>query len=175
MKIIILGAGQVGSTVVQSLVSESNDITVVDQNPLFLKSLSDQFNIKTTAGRASHPEVLIRAGIEDADLILAVTNSDETNMVACQIAHLAVGEGQQRQGEAEQHRGDGDPDQIGGKNPLQAVEEFSLVVARTAQAEQETKQKSTGEHRHDHDGDPIEAGFDGKPADAVDRLQADHG
>jgi trk system potassium uptake protein TrkA len=87
MKIIILGAGQVGSTVVQSLVSESNDITVVDQNPLFLKSLSDQFNIKTTAGRASHPEVLIRAGIEDADLILAVTNSDETNMVACQIAH----------------------------------------------------------------------------------------
>ncbi len=87
MKIIILGAGQVGSTVAQSLVSESNDITVVDQNPLLLKSLSDPFDIKTTAGRASHPDVLIRAGIEDADLILAVTNSDETNMVACQIAH----------------------------------------------------------------------------------------
>lgn len=87
MKIIILGAGQVGTTVAQSLVSEAYDITVVDQQPELLKDLQDRLDIKTVTGHASHPDVLRRAGIEDADLILAVTNSDETNMVACQIAH----------------------------------------------------------------------------------------
>ncbi|MDT8384824.1 MAG: Trk system potassium transporter TrkA [Gammaproteobacteria bacterium] len=87
MKIIILGAGQVGTTVAQSLANEANDITVVDQQPALLKELQDRLDIKTVTGHASHPEVLYRAGIEDADLVLAVTNSDETNMVACQIAH----------------------------------------------------------------------------------------
>ena len=87
MKIIILGAGQVGSTVAQSLSSEANEITVVDRLPGLLKELQDHLDIRTVAGHASHPDVLIDAGIEDADLILAVTNSDETNMVACQIAH----------------------------------------------------------------------------------------
>jgi trk system potassium uptake protein TrkA len=87
MKIIILGAGQVGTSVAQSLVSEANDITVVDENPLLLDNLQDRLDIKTVCGFASHPSVLIRAGIDDADLVLAVTNSDETNMIACQIAH----------------------------------------------------------------------------------------
>lgn len=87
MKIIILGAGQVGSSVAKSLVSEANDITVVDQDPLLLKMLQERIDIRTIVGYASHPEVLRRAGIEDADMILAVTNSDETNMLACQIAH----------------------------------------------------------------------------------------
>ncbi|MBU2478721.1 MAG: Trk system potassium transporter TrkA, partial [Gammaproteobacteria bacterium] len=87
MKIIILGAGQVGTTVAHSLAGEANDITVVDQQPQLLKELQDRIDIKTVTGHASYPDVLIRAGIEDADLILAVTNSDETNMVACQIAH----------------------------------------------------------------------------------------
>ena len=87
MKIIILGAGQVGSSVAQNLASEANDITVVDSRPEILRDLQDRIDIRTVMGSASHPEVLTRAGAEDADMILAVTNSDETNMVACQVAY----------------------------------------------------------------------------------------
>jgi len=87
MKIIILGAGQVGSSVAANLASEANDITVVDTNTVRLQELQDRFDLRTVAGEGSHPEVLLRAGAEDADMILAVTNSDETNMVACQIAY----------------------------------------------------------------------------------------
>ncbi len=87
MKIIILGAGQVGSTVAQALASEANDITVVDQCPELLRALQEHLDIRTVLGHASHPSVLVQAGIEDADLMLAVTNSDETNMVACQMAY----------------------------------------------------------------------------------------
>ena len=83
MKIIILGAGQVGSSVAQNLASEANDITVVDHRADILQDLQDRIDIRTVVGSASHPEVLMRAGAEDADMILAVTNSDETNMVAC--------------------------------------------------------------------------------------------
>lgn len=85
MKILILGAGQVGSSVAASLAREDNDITVVDTNNDLLQELQDHFDIRTVQGTASHPDVLARAGAEDADLILAVTNSDETNIVACQI------------------------------------------------------------------------------------------
>ena len=87
MKIIILGAGQVGSSVAQNLASEANDITVVDNRPEVLRDLQDRIDIRTVIGPASHPEVLTRAGAEDADMILAVTNSDETNMIACQVAY----------------------------------------------------------------------------------------
>ncbi len=87
MKIIILGAGQVGSSVAQNLASEANDITVVDSRPEILRELQDRIDIRTVIGPASHPEVLTRAGAEDADMILAVTNSDETNMIACQVAY----------------------------------------------------------------------------------------
>ncbi|HHJ13079.1 MAG TPA: Trk system potassium transporter TrkA [Gammaproteobacteria bacterium] len=87
MKIIILGAGQVGSSVAQNLSSEANDITVVDHRADILRDLQDRIDIRTVAGAASHPEVLMRAGAEDADMILAVTNSDETNMIACQVAY----------------------------------------------------------------------------------------
>ncbi len=88
MKIIILGAGQVGTTVAQRLASEANEITVVDQRPELLKALRERLSVRTVTGHASYPEVLRRAGIEDADLMLAVTDSDETNMVACQMAYL---------------------------------------------------------------------------------------
>lgn len=88
MKIIILGAGQVGSSVAANLVSEANDITVVDTDMDCLQDLQDRLDLRTVYGHASHPEILKRAGAEDADMILAVTNSDETNMVACQIAHV---------------------------------------------------------------------------------------
>jgi trk system potassium uptake protein TrkA len=87
MKIIILGAGQVGSSVAENLASEANDITVVDTDGLRLDALREQLDIRTVVGAGSHPEVLVRAGAEDADLILAVTNSDETNMIACQVAY----------------------------------------------------------------------------------------
>ena len=87
MKIIILGGGQVGSSVAANLASEANDITVVDTNAKQLEALRDRLDIRTELGCASYPDVLRRAGAEDADLILAVTNSDETNMVACQVAY----------------------------------------------------------------------------------------
>jgi trk system potassium uptake protein TrkA len=88
MRILILGAGQVGKTVARALSHEQNDITVVDLDTQLLKSLENRLDIRTVNGHAAHPDVLIRAGIEDADLILAVTDSDETNMVACQIASV---------------------------------------------------------------------------------------
>ena len=86
MKIIILGAGQVGTTVAQNLASEANDITVVDHNGQLLREMQDRLDIRTVEGQASHPEILRQAGADDADMIIAVTNSDETNMVACQAA-----------------------------------------------------------------------------------------
>ena len=86
MKIVILGAGQVGSTVAESLVSEANDITVVDVEPTRLQKLQDRLDLRTVTGNAAHPAVLEQAGARDADLLLAVTQSDETNLVACKLA-----------------------------------------------------------------------------------------
>ncbi len=86
MNIIILGAGQVGSTVAESLVSEANDITVVDLDGVKLKLLQDRLDLRTLVGNASHPSILEQAGIADADMLLAVTQSDEVNMVACKLA-----------------------------------------------------------------------------------------
>lgn len=87
MKIIILGAGQVGASVAGNLASEANDITVVDEDAATLQDLQDRLDIRTVNGRASYPEVLSQAGADDADMIIAVTSSDETNMVACQVAY----------------------------------------------------------------------------------------
>src|SRR4051812_33389985 len=86
LKIVILGAGQVGSSVAENLVSEANDITVVDLSSERLKRLQDRFDLRTFVGNAAHPAVLEEAGARDADMILAVTQSDETNMVACKLA-----------------------------------------------------------------------------------------
>jgi trk system potassium uptake protein TrkA len=86
LKIVILGAGQVGSSVAENLVSEANDITIVDINSERLKKLQDRFDLRTVQGNAAHPAVLEQAGARDADMILAVTQSDETNMVACKLA-----------------------------------------------------------------------------------------
>ena len=87
MKIIILGAGQVGASTAEILSREENDITLVDRNPKVLEGLQGRLDIRTIAGQASAPEVLLRAGVEDVDMVLAVTDSDEINMIACQIAH----------------------------------------------------------------------------------------
>ncbi|MBL0011506.1 MAG: Trk system potassium transporter TrkA [Nitrosomonas sp.] len=86
MKIIILGAGQVGSSVAESLVSEANDITIVDVDSKRLTLLQERLDLRTVVGNASHPSVLESAGAHDADMILAVTEHDETNLVACKLA-----------------------------------------------------------------------------------------
>ena len=86
MRIVILGAGQVGSSVAENLVSEANDITIVDTNPERLRQLQDRLDLRVVNGNAAHPAVLEQAGARDADMILAVTQSDETNMVACKLA-----------------------------------------------------------------------------------------
>ena len=86
MKILILGAGQVGSTVAESLVSEANDITVVDSDGDKLRQLQDRLDLRTLTGNAAHPSTLEQAGIADTDMLLAVTQSDEVNLVACKLA-----------------------------------------------------------------------------------------
>lgn len=87
MKIIILGANQVGSTLAETLANEANDITVVDEDTEKLRELKDHIDISTVAGHASLPDVLERAGGQDADMVIAVTESDEINMVACRVAY----------------------------------------------------------------------------------------
>lgn len=85
MKIIILGAGQVGGTLAENLASEDNDITVVDTDTGRLRELQDRLDIRTVEGKASYPSVLEQAGAIDADMLIAVTNSDEVNMIACHV------------------------------------------------------------------------------------------
>ncbi len=87
MKIIILGAGQVGASLATHLASEENDITIVDQEAKLLEQLQNQLDLRCIHGYAAHPDVLAKAGAEDADMLIAVTQSDETNMMACQIAY----------------------------------------------------------------------------------------
>jgi trk system potassium uptake protein TrkA len=88
MKILILGAGQVGSSAAYHLSrEEANEVTVVDMRPEVLRELQDRLDIRTVVGHAAHPEVLDRAGANDADIVVALTDTDETNMVACQVAY----------------------------------------------------------------------------------------
>jgi trk system potassium uptake protein TrkA len=88
MKILILGAGQVGSSAAYNLSrEEANEVTVVDKRADVLRELQDRLDIRTVVGHAAYPEVLDRAGASDADIIVALTDSDETNMVACQVAY----------------------------------------------------------------------------------------
>jgi trk system potassium uptake protein TrkA len=88
MKILILGAGQVGSSAAYHLSrEESNEVTIVDMRPEVLRELQDRLDIRTVVGHAAYPEVLERAGAADADIVVALTDSDETNMVACQVAY----------------------------------------------------------------------------------------
>ena len=86
MKIVILGAGQVGSTLAENLTSERNDVTVVDTDVAALEDLQERLDLRTVIGHASYPSTLREAGLDDADMVIAVTDSDETNMLACKIA-----------------------------------------------------------------------------------------
>lgn len=87
MKIIVLGAGQVGTTVATNLAQENNDVTVVDTNETVLNELNSRLDVQTVVGKASYPAILRQAGAEDADMLIACTSSDEVNMAACQIAY----------------------------------------------------------------------------------------
>lgn len=86
MKIIILGANKVSYSLAENLASEANDITLVDPDPDALREIKDKLDVGIATGWPSHPDVLRTAGADDADMIIAVTENDEVNMVACQIA-----------------------------------------------------------------------------------------
>ena len=85
MKILILGAGSTGASVAEARASEENDIVVVDFKVDLLEGLKERFDIATVAGNAAHPSVLEQAGISNTDMVIAVTDRDETNMLACLI------------------------------------------------------------------------------------------
>lgn len=91
MKIVILGAGVTGSSVAGALASEENDIVVIDKKANLLTALKARLDIATVEGNATHPSVLQQAGIKDADMVIAVTDQDETNMLACHVINTLHG------------------------------------------------------------------------------------
>lgn len=86
MKILIIGAGRVGSSVAENLVSEKNDITIVDTNKEQLSYLQERFDLRAIYGDGSSPDVLAQAGAEDSDLVVACAATDAVNLVACKLA-----------------------------------------------------------------------------------------
>jgi trk system potassium uptake protein TrkA len=91
MKIIILGAGRVGYSVAESLVSEKNDITVIDTNAECLRALESRFDLRGVLGSGIDPQVLAEAGARDTDLLIACASLDETNLVCCKLAQAMFG------------------------------------------------------------------------------------
>jgi trk system potassium uptake protein TrkA len=87
MKVIVCGAGQVGSAIARHLATEGIDVTVIDSSPDQARLIDESYDVRGMVGHASHPEVLERAGAHNADMLIAVTHSDEVNMVACQVAY----------------------------------------------------------------------------------------
>jgi len=87
MRILICGAGQVGRGIAERLANEDNDVTIIDTSPALIQSVTDTLDVRGIVGHGSHPDVLEQAGARDADMIIAVTFTDEVNMTACQIAH----------------------------------------------------------------------------------------
>lgn len=91
MNIIVCGAGQVGTTIARQLAGEGINVTVIDTNPELVRRIDESHDIRGITGHASHPEILRSAGARDADMLVAVTRSDEVNMVACQVAWSLFG------------------------------------------------------------------------------------
>ena len=87
MKIVICGAGIVGSAIARHLAAEQNDVTVIDSDTDKIQRITEVADVGAVTGVASHPDMLAQAGMADAELLIAVTESDEINMVACQVAH----------------------------------------------------------------------------------------
>lgn len=91
MRVIVCGAGQVGSTIARHLASEKIDVTVIDSDPAQAQRVDESYDVRGIVGHASHPEVLERAGAASADMLIAVTRFDEVNMVACEVAYSLFG------------------------------------------------------------------------------------
>jgi trk system potassium uptake protein len=91
VKVIVCGAGQVGFSIARHLALENNDVTVVDQEASLVRRVGDSLDVQAVVGHASRPDTLERAGAADADMLIAVTLSDEVNMIACQVAHSLFG------------------------------------------------------------------------------------
>ena len=91
MKIIIVGAGQVGSSLAINLVKEGNDVTLIDKSADLLENIAEKVDLQTMHGNGAHPRILEAAGAHKADMIVAVSKSDETNMIACQVAYTVFG------------------------------------------------------------------------------------
>lgn len=87
MKVIVCGAGQVGFNISKQLADQGNDVTVIDRSKSLTRQISEQLDVQAFVGHAADPSMLERAGASDADLIVAVTLSDEVNMMACQVAY----------------------------------------------------------------------------------------
>lgn len=87
MKVVICGAGQVGTSIAQHLAAENNDVTVIDQDPALVRKITETLDVRGIEGMASQPGVLEHGGASDADMLIAVTFSDEVNMIACQVGH----------------------------------------------------------------------------------------
>lgn len=87
MRVVICGAGQVGYGIAERLAAEENDVSVIDTSPQLVQAIRDSLDVRGFIGHGAHPEALVRAGVEQADMIIAVTLYDEVNMVACQVAH----------------------------------------------------------------------------------------
>ena len=87
MRVIICGAGQVGYGIAERLSAEGNEITVIDNDPALVQRVRDTLDARGLHGHGSHPDILAEAGARDADMLIAVTQVDEVNMTACQVAH----------------------------------------------------------------------------------------
>jgi trk system potassium uptake protein TrkA len=87
MKVVICGAGQVGFGIAERLAAEQNDVSIIDTSPRLIQAVTDTLDVRGFVGHGSHPDVLARAGLEAADMLIAVTLHDEVNMVACQVGH----------------------------------------------------------------------------------------
>jgi trk system potassium uptake protein TrkA len=88
LKIIIVGAGEVGFNIASHLAFENKDVVVIDHNPVAIRHVSDNIDVQVLNGSGSSPLILKQAGIKEADILLAVTDSDETNLVACLVANI---------------------------------------------------------------------------------------
>ncbi|HXI86627.1 MAG TPA: Trk system potassium transporter TrkA [Parvularculaceae bacterium] len=87
MRVIICGAGRVGYGIARRLAREDNDVTVIDQSKDLIRLIVERLDVRGVVGNGSYPEILAEAGAREADMVIAVTFSDEVNMIACQIAH----------------------------------------------------------------------------------------
>lgn len=88
MKIIVCGAGEVGSNISRQLVSEDNDVTIIDESEELLRVINQNLDVKSICGKPSYPNILEKAGAEEADMLIAVSDNDELNIITCQISEF---------------------------------------------------------------------------------------